>query len=854
MTGDVVSADRLGPTAQAGGTPQAALRVLYMIGNAHIDPVWLWQWPEGLAEVRATFASALDRMEEYPEFIFTCDSVAYLAWIEEIDPAMFERIRRRVAEGRWEVAGGWWIEPDCNVPSGESFVRQGLYAQRFLASRFGVTATAGCNVDPFGHNATLPQILSKSGLASYAFLRPEPGEKELPAQCFRWRSADGSSVIAYRIPRGYCSPGSDLDEFIGHVLQTAGPDDDQLMVFYGVGNHGGGPTRANIDSIRRIGRMSATLAPRFATMRDYFACQRARLDELPEYSGELQHHSVGCYSAHSGVKRWNRRAENLLLRAEKLATVAAAATGARYPMEQLTEAWKLVLFNQFHDTLAGTAIAAAYEDSRDQYGQASSVAAAAANRAIQSIASRVDIPHEDGMIPVIVVNPLPWDVSGPVELEFEGVSAAEVVAEDFGGRGVAVQRIQSQATVGGRHRRLALAAQVPALGYRVYRMLPAPAEPVVPAEPVGTEPTGREPRAPSDTVLDNGVIRAEVDPATGWLASLTSAAGGVELIPRRPGPHALVLRDLSDTWSHGVSSYDDVLGRFTCRSVRRVEHGPVRSRIRIESTYRDSTLTEDLILAAGARHLEVRVVLDWHEKQCLLKLRFPSSLAGTRVTCSVPYGHVEREASGTEEPGQAWIDVSGSAVGGTPAGLSVVNDGKHGYDVREAEIGMTVARSPVYAWHDPRELDPQQRYEYLDQGRQEFSYGLLPHDGDWRRAGTVRLAEELNQPLTALPEHSHFGDLPSARSFLDAGTGSVVVSALKRAEDGDGVIVRAYETAGAPARCRISLSFLGRETEAEFAPGEIKTFHVPDDPRRPVREVLLTEWPADGPGRPEEPK
>ena len=837
MTTDAVSADGFTPASQPEGTSPGSKRLLHMIGNAHIDPVWLWQWPEGLQEVRATFASALDRMEEYPEFVFSCDSVAYLAWIEQIDPAMFEQIRLRVAEGRWEVVGGWWIEPDCNVPSGESFVRQGLYAQRFLASRFGITATAGCNVDPFGHNATLPQILSKSGLTGYAFLRPEPNEKELPAQCFRWRGTDGSSVIAYRIPRGYCSPGDDLGQFIGHVLETADPEDSQLMVFYGVGNHGGGPTRANLDSIRRIGRESATLEPRFATMRDYFAYQQARLDTLPEYCGELQHHSVGCYSAHSGVKRWNRRAENLLVRAEKLATIAAAVTGAGYPMEQLTEAWKLVLFNQFHDTLAGTAIAAAYEDSRDQYGQASSVAASVANRAIQSIGARVAIPHEQDMIPVIVVNPLPWDVSGPVELEFEGVSAEDVVAETFDGHAAGVQRIQSQATVGGRHRRLALAAQVPALGYRVYRIRAVAADRA--AEPAAA--------AGPETVLDNGLVRAVVDTRTGWLTSLTSAGSGAELMPERPGPHAVVLEDLSDTWSHGVESYDRVAGQFTCRSVRRVEDGPVRTRIRIESTFSNSTLTEDLILATGARHIEVRVQLDWHEKQRLLKLRFPSVLSGARATCSVPYGYVERTATGTEEPGQAWIDVSGSAAGAAAAGLSVVNDAKHGYDVRDADIGMTVARSPVYAWHDPRELDPGERYQYLDQGYQEFSYCLLPHDGDWRRAGTVRLAEELNQPLAALPEHFHPGDLPPARSFVHTGEGSVVVSAIKRAEDGDGVVVRAYETAGTPAHCRIDLRFLGRRTEADFAPGEIKTFHVPDDPRQPVQEVSLTEWPTATP-------
>lgn len=809
-------------------------RPVHMVANAHIDPVWLWQWPEGLHEVRATFASALDRMEEYPELVFSPDSVAYLAWIEEIEPAMFERIRARVAEGRWELLGGWWIEPDCNIPSGESLVRQGLYGQRFLAARFGVTATVGCNVDPFGHNATLPQILSKSGLDAYVFLRPEPSEKALPAACFRWRSEDGSSVIAYRIPHGYCSPGSDLRSFVDHAVEKFPATDGPVMVFYGVGNHGGGPTRANLDSIRSIAQQSPDLAPRCTRARELFDIRSSSSPQLPTYSGELQHHSVGCYSAHSGVKRWNRRAESMLGRAEKLATLAAATAGAAYPGDELAQAWKLVLFNQFHDTLAGTAIEPAYEDSRDQYGHACSIAAAIANRATQAIAARIDIPAEEEMVAVVVVNPLPWDVSAAVELELEWLSDNEVRVAEAAGAAVPVQRVQSRATVGPRHRRLAIAAKVPALGYRVYRVLPATQAPPLPPE---TPPT----------VLDNGVVRAEVDAGTGWLGSLVRLAGGAEVVPEAPSPHAVVIRDGSDTWGHGVERYDDIVGHFTCKSVRRVEHGPVRSVVRIESTFASSTLVEDLVLAAGASHLEVRASLDWHERHRLLKLRFPCSLASSRATFAVPYGCIERPDDGHEEVAQAWVDVSGFLAGGEPAGLSVINDGKYAYDVLGAEIGMTVARSPVYAWHDPRVLDPEEEYHYLDQGRQEFTYALVPHGGAWREAGTVRLAEALNQPLAALPEHFHAGELPSAYSFASGDETSVVLSVLKRCEDGGGTIVRAYETARRSTDARIRLGFLGRSIEATFGPGELKTFFVPDDDGVPASEVSLLEWPLDTP-------
>jgi alpha-mannosidase len=379
---------------------------------------------------------------------------------------------------------------------------------------------------------------------------------------------------------------------------------------------------------------------------------------------------------------------------------------------------------------------------------------------------------------------------------------------------------------------------------------PAPARVPVAAHPADGAATSAA--APGGTgtariVLDNGIVRAEVDASTGWLASLPLAGAGVELIPEHPGPHAVVLEDLSDTWSHGVAAYDTEVGVFNCRSVRVVEAGPVRTRVRVESGYGHSTLTEDLILTAGASHIEVRATLDWHERQRLVKLRFPCALGAPRITSSVPYGHIARPSGGTEEPTQAWLDVSGTAAGGRPAGLSVVNDGKHGYDARGAEIGLTVARSPVYAWHDPRPLDPGEQYQYLDQGYQEFSYGVLPHAGDWAQAGTVRLADELNQPLIALPEHAHPGDLPAAASFAGGPAGPVALSVVKRAEDGGGTVVRAYESTGRPAHAEIGLSFLRRSFTADFAPGEIKTFFVPDDQDLPVREVSLLEWPPDTP-------
>lgn len=826
----------LTPEPFQGGTvaPPAGDRLLHMIGNAHIDAVWLWQWPEGYQEVRATFRSAIDRMAEYPEFVFTCDSVLYLDWVKESDPELFAAIRERIAEGRWVVVGGWWVEPDCNLPGGESFARHGLYSQRWLHEEFGITATVGCNVDSFGHNASIPQLLRGAGMDSYLFLRPGPHERTLPGPYFWWESPDGSRVLAYRIPHEYGSAPGDLGYQVDKALAQLPPEPRELMVFYGVGNHGGGPTKANIESIRKLDAVDGLPRMRCASPREFVDGVLARdldgSEDVPVHAGELQHHAVGCYSAHSGVKRWNRRAENLLVRAEKWAAIAAGVAGVEYPLAAFTEAWKLVLFNQFHDTLAGASIAAAYDDSRDQYGHASSIAATAFNRAVQAVSRRIDIPAELETTPLVVFNPHPWPVRADVEFEFGGFPQAGASVLDDAGAPVPVQRTRSQATVLGWRRRLVVAADLPPLGYRTYRIRPAaPQDATVDA---------------ARTVLENDHLAVEVDPATGWLRRLHDKANDAELAA--PGGHAVVLADASDTWGHRVRAYDDVVGAFTPESVRLVEHGPVRAVLRVRSRYGQSRLTEEFVLGADARHVEVRVRLDWREPLHLLKLRVPTALSEVTATHEIPYGSIVRPADGSEEAAQTWVDVTGVLPDGRTAGLAVVNDGKHAHDVRGADVGITAARSPVLAWHEPKELDDDEEYDYLDQGLQEFTYLLVPHAGDRSGAGVARRAAELNQQPFPLLESYHRGELPQQASFGAVECESVVLTVLKGAEDGEGaLVVRAYETAGRATEATLML--LGHTWTASFGPHEIKTFRLQ---KGAVEETNLLEWPLRGSGKP----
>jgi alpha-mannosidase len=823
-------------TGAAGGGREGTAgpeRVLHLIGNSHIDPVWLWQWPEGFQEIRATFRSALDRMNEYPEFIFTCDSAAYYEWIEEIDPAMFAEIQARVAEGRWELAGGWWVEPDCNIPGGESFVRQALVSQLYFRARFGKIATVGYNVDPFGHHGMLPQILAGSGMDSYVFMRPGPHEKALPAPVFWWESADGTRVLTFRLPHEYCAPREDLGHHLDKSIAQLPDRWTEMMAFYGVGNHGGGPTRENLESIRRLDGAGAMPRLRHSTPARFFAAIRAAGGDLPVVRDDLQHHAVGCYAAHSGIKRWNRRAENLLAPAEAWAAVAERVTGQAYPHDDLMRAWKQVLFNQFHDTLGGTAIEPAYDDARDQLGEAASIANRAHNVATQAIGRRIGIPTEPGTVPIVVFNPHAWPVRSVVELEFGGLKPTDGMVDETGER-VAFQATQSYATVSAWRSRMAVAVDLPPLGYRTYRIVPDAPRVLAPA--VRATPTS----------LENEHVRLEFDPASGRLASLVLREDGRDVadIADPSRPRAMVVEDTSDTWGHRRLAYRDEIGRFEATRVSLVEAGPVRAIVRVESHHGASDLVEDFVLAAGARGVEIRVILDWREESKLLKLRFPTLLAGARATYEIPYGTIERPANGEEEPAQRWVDASGELDDGH-FGLAVLNDGKYSFDVLDGEIGVTVVRSPIYAHHEPATPRPGIRYSFQDQGMQRFALALVPHRGDWSDAGLTREALVLNQRPAVLIESYHDGSLPQAGSYLAVEPDNLVVGALKVAEHGDDLVVRVVETAGRTAAGRIVLPAWDRVVEVDARPYQIRTFRIPRDPTGPAVETDLLERPLE---------
>jgi alpha-mannosidase len=435
-------------TVTATGVDQASPSVL-AVANAHIDPVWIWGWQEGMREVQATFQAAVDRLEEFSDLFFTASSASHYAWLEQMDAPLFEKIRALVSAGRWVIVGGEWVEPDCNIPSGESVCRQLLYGQRYFRRAFGRTATIGYNIDSFGHAGSLPQLLLKSGLEAYVMMRPQEHERHIPSALFSWVGTDGSTVLTYRIPFAYNSghptggqSGADEERELVHhraeeLSALSASEQIPFMLFFGIGDHGGGPTRAAIDEVRLL-RDEAGLGVTFGDPARYFGTfSNRRGAGIPEVEGDLHMHAVGCYSVVSSMKADNARAESALVAAEKLAALSSLLSGEVLDVGRALEtAWRHVLFNQFHDSLGGTCTPDAFSDLAHFHSYALALADEVTTRATQLMAAQVNTwvsgterverfrsayPYVDHFpAPVVVFNPLSWAVRVPLTLPQPG--------------------------------------------------------------------------------------------------------------------------------------------------------------------------------------------------------------------------------------------------------------------------------------------------------------------------------------------------------------------------------------------------------------------------------------------------
>ena len=813
------------------------MKHIYMIGNAHIDPVWFWTWQDGYQEVKATFRSALDRMNENPDFVFTCACADYYRWVEENDPGMFEEIRIRVKEGRWAIVGGMWIQPDMNAPSGESMARHLLYSQRYFKDRFGITATVAYNVDSFGHNAMMPQLFRRAGIGAYVWMRPMmPENNRIPEGASLWQGIDGSSLPTWRILEGYGAfhnVPAKIDQTFDFSDRTAMP----AMCFYGVGNHGGGPT---IENLREIdGYMTG--APRgsevrYASPMEYFAAIDPAT--LPVWKGELQHHASGCYSTHSASKLKHRAAENALQRMEKLSVLSGVLTNHRPNAPFVQQAWQNLLFNEFHDIMGGCSAEDVLDTVVVQLDEAISIAAREENAALQKISWKVDtskgLPpvhskEEDWQLwgirgmgtPVVVFNPHEFPAEGPVHIR----RPIRAVRDDSGAV-IPVQQIRAGRTNGDDKWDSTFLAQVPPLGYRLYWIF---------LEDAGDAPAN--PLSVSESHIENARIRAEFDPATGSLIALIDKSTGENLL-RAPSAARLIDIEHCDTWAHMVFTFDKPAGEFTLDHISVTETGPVRASVKVVLRHGNSVLEQTYTLYADADQLEISNRLRLDERHRLVKLCWPTIHTNGTEFSEISCGAIERTACGEEEHCQRWI-----AMQGENSGLAVLNNGKYSYSAKDGELRLTVANTSIFADHYGQPTRDE-HCRFMDQNEQAFTVILAPFADSWQDARLHQRAALLNQPLPHVTETYHAGPLPTQFSGISIDCPHIQLLAFKPAESGDGHILRLVEATGRPQQAKIALPLLNREFALEFSPYQIHTIHLPADPELPPKEVLITELDA----------
>ena len=787
------------------------------VGNSHIDLAWKWPWTESVEIVRNTFGTALELMQEYSGLHYAQSSAQDFLWLEEKYPDLFQEIHQRVKDGRWELVGGMWCEPDLNMPCGESLVRQLLTGKGYFQKKFGVDVKIGWNPDSFGYSWQLPQIYKRSGIDCFVTQKMKLNDTTpFPYKLFHWESPDGSRVLTY-FPHGYGN-GIDLvecSEFIREDTRLCSGFQEQMLLF-GMGDHGGGPTRQMLDRAVRWQKSPKAAFPnfKFSTVQQFFDDVHASLSQLklPVWRDELylQFHR-GTYTTQAESKRRMRSSEVLMLNAEKFSSLAML-NGRPYPQSKFEDCWRRVCLEQFHDQMAGSGIHVIYQDEAENLEFVRDACLPELHGSLDVLTARVDT-HGPG-IPVIVFNSLSWERTGVVEVhvQFPG-PVAKVEVRDPAGQvmpSAMVSRDEPTRTV----RMRFLAPAVPAIGYKVFRF-------------ISTE----QPREAASTLkvkglgMENEFLSLEVHPKTGCVTRLFNKTDGRNILSAEGQGNLLATfvdkPSRSDAWNIDLDYQKQKTELLNAAEVKLVENTPIRAVIRVRKSFQKSSFVQDICLYPGIARADVHMHADWHEQHVMLKVAFPLDIAPLKASYEIPYGIIERPATphipgkppvpftlatGVQTQHEEWdpllaqeaeFEVCALQWGDLSEngrGFSLLSRDKYGYDtVEPGTIRLTLLRSPTFP-------DPQ-----ADQGPHDFTYAMYPHVGGWREAGTQLQAYELNYPLLGQALQAHEGSLPAAHSFVQIEPRNVILTAIKKAEDDDALIFRFYEFEGKDAQVLLRL-------------------------------------------------
>jgi len=824
---------------------------IHLVCNAHIDPVWLWEWEEGAAEALGTFRAAADLCEEFEGFVFNHNEAVLYRFVEEYEPALFERIRRLVRAGRWYVMGGWFLQPDCNMPSGESFVRQILEGKRYFADRLGVEPTTAINFDPFGHTRGLVQILAKSGYDSYVFCRPGLVDCPLPATDFRWIGYDGSEVRATLATSHYNSPPGKARERLEAWRKEHG-DVPVSLLLWGVGNHGGGPSRVDLTELAAAMRESTAGAVLHSTPERYVAAHRRANPEVPPHAGDLNPWAVGCYTSMQRVKRAHRRLESELYTAEKLAIAAFAQELAPYPRRELREARLDLVWSEFHDSLPGSSIQAVEESALRSLHHGLELTSRVRARAFFAL-STGQLEAREGEFPLLVLNPHPFPIEGTLECELQPQWAHWTTGylnpSLFRGRTeLPCQQEKERSNIDEDHRkRIVFRARLePGVVNRFDCRL----------EMVEARPARKLRER-------NGRIRFRTDELEVVIGARTGLveryrAHGVDVL--QPGAlRPLVMCDDADPWGMRVRSFRRRAGTFRLLSreaaqrfspvpgpplpsVRVIEDGPVRSVVEALFGFGDSFLCQRYELPKTGTELGVETRVYWNEKDRMLKLSVPTTLRDPAFLGQVAFGVAELPRNGDEAVAQQWVALVDEE---RDLALTCIDDGIHGFDGKGGELRLSLLRAPAYAGHPVAPewgIVKKDRFTpRIDQGEHLFRF--------WFDAGPVR------ERLDAVDREALARNAPPmSLCFFPPGGGAkpkaaVVLSdpvvqlvAGKLAEDSDELLLRLFEPTGRARTTTVSLPFAGAKTRVKLSGFEVKTLCF-DRATKRFREVDLLERP-----------
>jgi alpha-mannosidase len=731
------------------------------VGHAHIDTAWLWPLAETRRKCIRTFSSVVRYMEDYPDYQFACSQAQQYAWIKEMQPELYARIKSRVKEGRFVPAGGTWVEMDCNIPTGESLVRQFLFGERFFRQEFGVTCDEFWEPDVFGYSAALPQIMRGFGIQYFLTQKLSWNQfNKLPDHTFIWEGLDGSQVLTHFPPTDTYNSVASVKEVIYHVNNFKDHERArESYLLFGYGDGGGGPTTGMLEQLQRMKDVDGLPQVQMRSPHAFFTRCAADAKDLPTWVGELYFElHRGTYTTQAHNKLYNRRSEFLLHNIEFLSAVAFTLHGHPYPSSKLEGIWKTVLTSQFHDIIPGSSITQVYQDSTVQYQSVLAQGAGLRDEAMQALLGSSSGDAKN----LCVLNTLGFARSELVSLP-AGMPSPQITAD---GKPLGV-------------------VSAPAMGYSIYTPQP------------GTASTVSLVESGSSIMLENGEIKAVFD-RDGSLTSLFDKRANREcLAPGAKANHFVVFDDVpagNDAWDVDIFHYEKRYDVNHARSVRVTEQGPLRASIEYEYELSpDSRLKQTVSLTAISPRLDFACHVDWHESHKMLKVEFPFNLRSQNATYEIQYGHLQRpthwntswDLARFEVCAHRWADLSEPDFG-----VALLNDCKYGYSTHGNLMRLSLLRSP-------KAPDPQ-----ADMGQHTFRYALLPHTGTLQEAGVIQEGYAFNQPLFV----SGTSGSPAEVSFFSVSHPHVVIDTVKKAEDSDAIIVRLYEAHGSRGPVRLSSS------------------------------------------------